>query len=61
MKKHLSQEHAKKSAIPNDHWERHYDRCAPSENMVLTEGADFNPKNSTFRKTTYLKVNEQDH
>ncbi len=48
-------------AIPGEHWERPYDLCAPSKNMYLTEGADFAPKKSDERKTTYLKVNREDH
>jgi hypothetical protein len=48
-------------AIPGQHWEKHYDLCAPSKNMYLTEGADFAPKRSAERKTTYLKVNREDH
>ena len=48
-------------AIPNQHWERHYDLCAPSRNMKLTEGADFVAKRPSERKTTYEKVNKEDH
>jgi hypothetical protein len=48
-------------AIPGEHWEKLYDLNAPSRNMYLTEGADFAPKRSDERKTTYLKVNREDH
>ena len=48
-------------AIPGEHWERHYDLCSPSKNMELTGGADFAPKLSDHRKTTYIKVNKEDH
>lgn len=48
-------------AIPREQWEMQYDLCAPSRNMYLTEGADFAPKRSDERKTTYLKVNREDH
>lgn len=47
--------------IPNEHWERSYDATHASRNMKLTEGADFVPKRSKDRKTTYIKVNETDH
>lgn len=48
-------------AIPGKHWEHMYDLCDPSRNMELTEGADFAPKQSDHRKTTYIKVNAEDH
>lgn len=48
-------------AIPGEHWERGYDLCSPSRNMELTEGSDFAPKESDKRKTTYIKVNREDH
>ena len=48
-------------AIPNEHWEKGYDLCGASENMKLTGGADFAPKRSDERKTTYIKVNREDH
>ena len=47
--------------IPGEHWEKHYSLTEPSRNMELTEGSDFVAKNPTNRKTTYLKVNPQDH
>ena len=50
-----------KSVIPGQHWEKHYDLCGPSRNMELTGGADFAPKISDERKTTYIKVNREDH
>ncbi len=50
-----------KQAIPEGHWEKHYDLCGASKNMKLTEGADFAPKRSDERKTTYIKVNREDH
>lgn len=49
------------NAVPGEHWERHYDLCGASRNMELTEGADFAPKKSDERKTTYIKVNREDH
>lgn len=48
-------------AIPGEHWERHYSLNEPSQTMKVTEGADFAPKCSDERKTTYLKVNREDH
>lgn len=48
-------------AVPNEWWEKRYSLWEPSRNMVLTEGADFNPKQSDMRKTTHLKVNKEDH
>jgi hypothetical protein len=48
-------------AIPNEHWERSYNLCAPSRNMELTSGSDFVAKNPSDRKTTHLKVNREDH
>lgn len=45
----------------NEHWERTYHPTEPSENMKLVEGADFNPKCPSKRKTTHVKVNEEDH
>lgn len=48
-------------AVPNTHWERLYDLSGPSENMIATEGGDFNPKRSELRKTTHIKVNSEDH
>ena len=51
----------KACAIPEAHWEKHYDLCDPSRNMYLTEGSDFAPKRSDERKTTYIKVNREDH
>lgn len=50
-----------KRAIPNEHWEKHYDLNAPSKNMEFVKGSDFCPKISDERKTTYLKVNKEDH
>lgn len=51
----------KTSAVPDKHWEMHYSLSKPSRNMELTEGADFVAKNPTNRKTTYLKINSEDH
>ena len=48
-------------AIPGEHWEKTYDATDPSRNMILVEGGDFNPKCSQDRKTTYIKVNREDH
>ena len=50
-----------KRAIPGGHWERLYDATDPSKNMIDVEGGDFNPKCSDARKTTYIKVNKEDH
>jgi len=47
--------------IPKEAWEIKYNPTAPSKNMKDTEGADFAPKQSKDRKTTYVKVNETDH
>lgn len=47
--------------IPKEHWEVHYNTNEPSHNMYYTEGSDFNPKRSSERKTTYTKVNKEDH
>jgi len=38
-----------------------YDATDASKNMYLTEGSDFAPKCPTDRKTTYIKVNREDH
>jgi hypothetical protein len=49
-------------AEPGKHWEMLYPGItAPSENMRLVEGADFNPRKASSRKTTHLKINETDH
>lgn len=48
-------------AVPGQAWEREYKGWEPSRNMELVEGSDFNPKFSTHRKTTHLKVNAEDH
>ncbi len=51
-----------KSPFPmNKPWEQKADVSGPSENMKLTKGSDFNPKNPTNRKTTHVKVNKTDH
>jgi hypothetical protein len=47
--------------IPGEHWELRYNATGPSQNMIDTEGADFNPKCAKDRKTTHIKVNETDH
>lgn len=54
-------EEKKARAIPNEHWEKHYSPTKPSKNMEDIQGSDFNPKYPTYRKTTYIKVNETDH
>lgn len=51
----------KNTAAPAEHWEKRYSLSNPSKNMVLTKGADFNPKCPDERKTTHLKVNSTDH
>lgn len=48
-------------AVPQEHWERKYDATDASKNMHYVEGDDFNPKCSQDRKTTYIKVNREDH
>jgi len=48
-------------AVPNARWEVRVQTTAPSRNMVDTQGADFNPKRPSERKTTYIKVNDQDY
>jgi hypothetical protein len=47
---------------PKKHHDDHgpYD-SGPSENMKVVKGSDFNPKCSDERKTTYIKVNKEDH
>ncbi len=57
----MAKKEKKERAVPNTHWEKHYDVSKPSKNMEATEGSDFNPKNPTNRKTTYIKVNKEDH
>ncbi len=49
------------NAVPSGHWERTYDATDASRNMQLTGGSDFAPKCSQDRKTTYIKVNREDH
>ena len=53
--------HGSKRAVPSGHWERLYNVTGPSQNMIDTEGSDFNPKRGRDRKTTHIKVNESDH
>ena len=48
-------------AVPDKHWEQHYSTSKPSKNMEATEGSDFAPKCPSDRKTTYTKVNKEDH
>jgi hypothetical protein len=50
-----------RAGVPAEHWERSYDLSKPSRNMELTAGSDFVAKPPQERKTTHLKVNEQDH
>jgi len=45
----------------HEHWEQHYNTCEPSKNMEATQGSDFAPKKSSDRKTTYVKINKEDH
>ena len=54
-------EEKKGRAVPNEQWERHYDVSKPSKNMEDTQGSDFAPKRPSERKTTYVKVNREDH
>lgn len=56
-----AKKHESKSHLANEHWEKHYDAVDPSRNMKDVEGSDFNPKKSSDRKTTYIKVNKEDH
>lgn len=51
----------KHSDTPKQHWEMNYSLCKPSRNMELTKGSDFSAKISSDRKTTYKKVNKEDH
>lgn len=53
--------HKKEAHLPQDHWEKMYSTNDPSKNMKAIEGADFAPKRSDMRKTTYVKVNREDH
>ncbi len=50
-----------KHPISQEHWEHRYSLCEPSRNMKATEGADFVAKSPSSRKTTYVKVNREDH
>jgi len=50
-----------KNAVPIGHWEKMYSTNEPSRNMYATQGSDFAPKRSDMRKTTYEKVNKEDH
>lgn len=54
-------EEKKGKAVPDQQWERHYDVSKPSKSMETTGGSDFAPKNPSDRKTTYTKVNREDH
>jgi hypothetical protein len=54
-------EEKKGKAVPDKQWEQHYDVSKPSKNMELTKGSDFAPKRPSDRKTTYTKVNREDH
>jgi len=51
----------KGKAVPATHWERRYSTTEPSKNMEDTQGSDFAPKRPSERKTTYVKVNREDH
>lgn len=51
----------KQASSRTEHWEKRYSLSDPSRNMVLTKGADFNPKCPEERKTTHLKVNITDY
>lgn len=50
-----------KNAVTNVHWEKMYSTNEPSRNMYATQCSDFAPKRSDMRKTTYEKVNKEDH
>ena len=47
--------------VPRDHWEMHYSLCDPNHHMIVSEGDAFDPQRPGARKTTHLKVNEEDH
>jgi hypothetical protein len=47
-------------AVPNEHWEMRYNLGGPSKDMIISQGADFNPKRPRDRNTTHIKVNETD-
>jgi len=59
--------HGSKDSVPGKHpigekaWEVHYNATDASKNMHYVEGADFVPKCPGDRKTTYIKVNREDH
>ena len=57
----MAKKEKKERAVPNTHWERHYDVSKPSKNAELTENSDFAPKCPSDRKTNYVKVNKEDH
>jgi hypothetical protein len=44
-----------------EHWEIRYSTNQPSKNMEYTQGSDWAPKCPSDRKTTYVKVNKEDH
>lgn len=57
----MSKSASRSSRAPSEHWEKRYSLSKPSKNMVVTEGADFEPKCPDERKTTHLKVNKTDY
>lgn len=52
--------HKKAKTAPKEHWEVRYSLC-DQHNTKDVMGAEFNPQKANSRKTTYTKVNEQDH
>ena len=50
----------KGDAVPQMAWEMRYNPC-PYHNTDRVKGAEWNPKKSKDRVTTYNKVNEEDH
>ena len=57
----MTKKEKKGRAVPNAHWEQHYSTSKPSKNMEDVQGSDFAPKCPSDRKTTYVKVNREDH
>ena len=51
----------KKGFDGKEHWEIRYSTNEPSKVMEQQQGADFAPKRSDERPTTYKKVNKEDH
>jgi hypothetical protein len=58
---YMTKKEKKERAVPNKPWEIIYNTSRPSKNMEDTQGSDFAPKCPSDRKTTYVKVNREDH